>query len=114
MADLMKSLPAVTDPTGKSVVLTDANGNLGKKSGFYQVATFDGDADELRVTGIYRTQNGVTNVPVAGGGNFIEHRDWDANAAVQTFWCYNRDEVYVRRKSTGVWKPWRKLMFADT
>jgi len=82
-------------------------------SGLFRKDSFNGDADDLAVSGVYMTYPGISNTPANGNGNQLLHFNWDANAANQLYLRYNSDRVYARRKIGGVWQNWKTFAFLD-
>ena len=67
--------------------------------------------DTIAAAGFYTYFSGTTTTgmpPVATAGMLL-HQVFDVNAQTQLAFDYNSDEVWRRRKESGVWGAWRNL-----
>ena len=70
-----------------------------------------GDLDDFLANGAYYVAGGVANTPI-GATVFVQvfgATESGGGRAAQVAIHPTRDEIFVRRRSSGAWEPWREL-----
>lgn len=100
-----------TDNTAGRVLLVGAAGLLG----YAQTWGTDNDANLINVTGFFRVNTDMLNVPAGVlGGSVIVNYQYDNDDQYQEIFDRNDDVRYYRRRYAGSWKPWFKMFHSGS
>lgn len=102
---------AVNDATAGRVLLVGAGGLLANAQTFIG----DNDANAINITGFFRADTGMLNVPASVlNGSVIANYQRDGNNQYQEIFERNSNARWYRRKFDGTWQSWVKMFQSDS
>lgn len=102
---------SVTDNTAGRMLIVGAGGLLANA----QTWGSANNADAINVTGFFRTNPNMANVPASVlDGSLIANYQRDANNQYQEIFERNSDARWYRRKFDGAWQSWVKMLHSGS
>lgn len=101
----------VNDATAGRMLVVGAGGLLANAQTFIG----DNDANAINITGFFRADTGMLNVPASVlNGSVIANYQRDATNQYQEIFERNSDARWYRRKFDGTWQSWVKMFHSDS
>ncbi len=118
LADKLKAAPSVTDSSGKTVLLTDANGDLSKTtivafadklvSHLLEGEDLNDIMDASFCTYFASTSNTCLNKPNGVSAFYLRVFRNSGNGRIQILTDYNG--VEYQRVFSYIWQPWKRML----